>query len=242
MIKANLKHGNSKIAVSIPTSWRDVSFLQYYRIIQLGDKADVFDIYAILLNLDAKTIERVSLESFEQIANLCAFIKDKSAFTQDDLARSILFKGQTWTYYADMGNAPIGCYKDWQQFELKNYVESDPLAILPRTLAHFLRPVGEEYDHTKIDERAELFMQLDCVTALQLFNFFLRNLKGLNLSLRAYTASLMWMRKRQELITLLRLAFTLPITALPVAIYCGWMRLQSYRFMRSIRFYFTKKA
>lgn len=213
MIPAFLQHNKEKIPVNIPTSWNDVKFVQFHAINLLGDKPDIFDIYAILLGIHADKIRNISISSFEMLAAKMNFLADKSVFESVKTDYDIVIDGVHYKYAKDLGTESIACYKDWEQDIQKGLDESDPFKMVELTLAYFLRPEGEDYSYSNVEARTKLFMNISCVQAIHLYRFFLQR----SYELKNDSKLLIWKLTMKKSLLVwsksLGMVFTVPFTA-----------------------------
>lgn len=179
---ATLTSGNGQhIKIQIPTAWDDVPFNRYHDLLKMK-LSDEFGIYAHILNVQPDVVKNISLASFEIIMEKLAFLNDVESFNVASPDHDIVFKNVRYIFKKNIAEAEVCRYKDWQS-ELTN-MDDDPMAFVPRTLAYFLHESGEVYDYSRIDQREKLFGELPALTAVQLFNFFLRQCENLNPDLK----------------------------------------------------------
>lgn len=242
MIKATLHYSTGQAQeVNIPTSWDDVSYRQFHRIMATNEKPDGFGIYAVLLGLTVEQIKSFSIESMNRVASCCEFLNSPLDVDGIEPDKVITIDGIIYTYKKDIGREAIGVYEDWKA-ELKSRENASQYDLIPMTLAHFLRPVGEQYNYELIEERSELFMNLPCTKAMALGNFFFRSMSASQKSMQIYRLSRMGMKRLREWINSLFLVFTLPFILSAVGIYFVWTMWLKNLLMRFIRFFFTRST
>lgn len=241
MIEATLSFGNAQQRIEIPTCWADVRFKDFYRIQQLGDKPDIFELYSILLGCEPAHVRNMSIKSFEFISAQFNFITVAADLDAQEADKVLTIGGKVWSYVQDMELETVGCYQDWKA-ELAELKETDPYALMPLTLAYFVRPVGEQYDYTKVPDRVDTFTELSCVTVLRLSNFFFQRTTVLQKSMKAYFLRLTLMNRLRVWLISVYSAFTLPFTLLLTVIYLGWTMLPARRSGRYSYSYFTKST
>lgn len=241
MIEATLSFGNAQQRVNIPTCWADVKFKDFYRIQQLGDQPDIFELYSILLGCEVAHVRNMSIKSFEFISAHFNFITVAADVDAKEADKVLTIDGKVWSYCYDMEQETVGCYQDWKA-ELAELNETDPYALMPLTLAYFVRPVGEQYDFTKVPTRVDTFTDLSCLTVLRLSNFFFLRTTALQKNMRAYSLSLTLTNRLRVWLNSVYLVFTLPFTLLLGAISLLWMKLPVKRLARYLCSFFTRNT
>lgn len=238
MINATLHYSTGeKQDVNIPTSWGDVTYKQFLRIV--NKPPDGFEIYAILLGLTVEQVKKFSIESMNRIVAMCEFLNTPLNMEGIDPDKTITIDGVIYTYKKDIGHEAIGVYEDWKA-ELKTRENATQYDLIPMTLAHFLRPVGEQYNYQLVEERSELFMNLPCTKAIALGNFFFQNMSASHKSMMTYSLSLTLMNQLLVWSNCLYLVFTVPFIVLLRAIYFAWMMWLKKALMKFTRSCFTR--
>lgn len=241
MIEATLSFGNAQQRIGIPTCWADVKFKDFYRIQQLGDKPDIFELYSILLGCEPAHVRNMSIKSFEFISAQFNFITVAADLDAQEADKVLTINGKIWSYIQDMEQEAAGCYHDWKS-DPNIINEPDPYARMPLTLAYFVRPVVEQYDYTKVPDRVDTFTELSCVTVLRLSNFFFQRTTALQKNMKAYFLKLTLMNRLRVWLNSVYSVFTLPFTLLLTVIYLGWTMLPARRSEKYLYSSYTKST
>lgn len=157
----------NKINFELPESWDEVKIKNLF---ELNDDSDYLDMFCVLTGVDKEVVRKAPKE---EVAWIIDQISDK---LDPSLLEGITcdfdgfeFDGVTYYLPEDLGTESVGQWWDIKRFEQT----MEPKDFIPLMIATMCRPKGEEYDYMKASARAEMFKELDVVTAFKIRNFFL---------------------------------------------------------------------
>ncbi|TXK36796.1 hypothetical protein FVR03_16775 [Pontibacter qinzhouensis] len=199
----------NKVKYTIPENWSEVPFKQFKEIMKLerqklGDLERSAKIVAVFTGLSYDSLVDGDPHLVYTLMNNLSFFDTPV----DELEPVLHFKIGDSTYYVnDLEN---GTYREFADYGSIDKIFSDnPEEGITKKLAVFCRKANEKplKDNKTIDERSNIFENLDTETVLKINSFFLLKQKVLQVSSQQYSNLEKQVReKEQELRRLMTLS------------------------------------
>lgn len=136
-------------------------------------------IISTISEIPEETLEEISYTDFKQMIGYCQFLFDESLNT--DPKFEVIIENEKYKFDSEISKYSLRNYLDLDTVRKESQRNKLEVENLPIMIAMMYRKVNkkgkiEKYDHTIIDERAELFkkhMNVDCALAAYFFSIAL---------------------------------------------------------------------
>lgn len=155
------------LRVDVPSSWGDITLREYESInfSEYKTRRDKVDLIARLCKKESSDMLTLPVDVFNRIAGIVSFLFDANL---GEPCTSIEIEGITYTLNTE-DRLTLGEWVDVEE------VQKGGDNVMSNVLAIVCRPVGEEYDCARNEERAELFGALPVSKTLGVLAFFLHS-------------------------------------------------------------------
>jgi len=162
---------DTRIPFEIPSGWHEVTLEQF---IEISKDLDYLEMFSVLSGVELETIKKCRPEEVAYIVEqLESLYNPKELESLSDIVEEFTLNGITYKVNPNLINDTVGQWWDIKKIEVA--MKDEPIKFIPKLIAMIARPEGEEYDYSKVEDRAKEFLQLDVLTAFKVRTFFLSN-------------------------------------------------------------------
>jgi hypothetical protein len=154
--------------VQIETSWEELSFEKYLKLIEAKD--DNAELLSILLDVPAETIRKGKITGLEKVLKGISFMRQSALIDENPT------KLGEWILPKDITFESVGQYETMRT-KINESIKMDDLKKQNEMLAHYAaiycQPLnGEEFDSEKAEWLVPAIMKLPCLEVMSAGNFF----------------------------------------------------------------------
>lgn len=165
----------NEVKLNVPTSWSDVTYGTYKKIINATDKSDS-NIIRILLGLD-NVDQLIIADNYSNLLKDIKFVNKQIDLNNYIPPTKVKIRDKEYKIAVDIGKETIGQYNDVKDSLQKN----DKVDHVAYACAVYIQPeIDGQYNITKSKELMNDIEELPCNFVIVLGNFFLSKLLGLN--------------------------------------------------------------
>lgn len=182
MIKGHLVRNEERIDFSIPSGWNELTLETFEKV---KEDSDALEVFSALSGLDIEFIKLCDVKEVEFIVSqLETLFNEKDLEDLKDVVDSFTIRGRTFKLPTDLLSIKAGQY--WDIKKVEELYRGKPNEAVRALISYLAIEEGKEYDYKDVEEKLELFKELDVERAFKIRSFFLGNLilstSDLNLS------------------------------------------------------------
>lgn len=165
-MKIHIELNGVKLEKDFPTSWDDVTFKQFLKLVECGD--DTTKIISLFTDIDESTLKLTKIYNLEIIISLLSFLKT-------DVTMTIPTKCMGYAIPKNLELETIGQFEDLkaEAVQIAGTNNFEKYALFCAIYA------TNPYDYKEAEKLSEVFLNAPCGEVLGIGNFTLRKLAGL---------------------------------------------------------------
>lgn len=165
-MKIQIELNGVKVEKDFPTSWNDVTFKQFLKLLECGD--DTTKIVSLFTDIDEDTLRLTKIYNLELIISLLSFLKT-------DVTMSIPEQCMGYKIPKNLEFETIGQFEDLkaEAVQIAGTNKFEKYALFCGIYA------SNPYDYRDAERLSEVFLNAPCGEVLGIGNFTLRKLAGL---------------------------------------------------------------